>query len=64
MNTTNNKMAPSAGRIKGVNNLPIRIVTWNSITLKETETIEILLHAPERMGISSQNGITKVFQTI
>ena len=51
MNTTNNKMALSPGQIEGANNLPIRIATWNMRTLKKPDTIDILLHEIERMGI-------------
>ena len=51
MNTTNNKMALSPGKIEGANNLPVRIAIWNTRTLKETDTIYILLHETERMGI-------------
>ena len=44
-------MALSPGQIEGANNLPVRIATWNTRTLKETDTIDILLHETERMGI-------------
>ena len=51
MNTTHIKMALNPGQIEGANNLPVRIVTWNTRTLKETDTIKILLYEIERMGI-------------
>ena len=62
MNTTNNKMALSPGQIVGANNLPVRIATWNTRTLKETDTIYIILHETERMGIDII-GITETHWT-
>ena len=62
MNITNNKMALSPGKIKGANNLPIRIAIWNTRTLKETDMIYILLHETERMGIDII-GITETHWT-
>ena len=51
MNTSNNKIALSPRHIEGAGNLPVRITTWNTRNLKETDTIDILLYETERMGI-------------
>ena len=55
-------MAFSHGQIEGANNLYIRTAIWNTITLKETDTIDILLHATERMRIYII-GITQIHYT-
>ena len=55
-------MALYPGQIEGANNLPARTATWNTRTLKETHTINILLHETERMGIDII-GITETHWT-
>ena len=49
MNIINNKMALSPVQKVGANNLPVRIAIWNTRTLKEMDTIDILLHETEIM---------------
>ena len=45
-------MALSPGQIEDVNNLPVRTATRNTRTLKEMDTIEILLHETEIMELT------------
>ena len=63
MNTTNNKIALRPGQIEGANKLPVRIDTWNTRTLKETDNIDILLHETEIMRIDII-GITETHWTL
>ena len=44
-------MALNPGQIEGAINLPVRTASWNTRTLKEMDTIDILLHETEIMGI-------------
>ena len=55
-------MALSAGQIEGAKNIPVRMATWNTRTLKETNTMDILLHEIERIGIDFI-GITETHWT-
>ena len=44
-------MALSPWQIESANNLPVRMTTWNTRTLIDNATIDLLIHEIERMEI-------------
>ena len=55
-------MALSPGKIEGANKLPVRTATWNTITLIDNDTIDLLIEEIERMEIDII-GITETHWT-
>ena len=48
---TKKRMAVSPGQIEGANNLPVRTATWNTKTIIDNDTIDLLVNEIERMEI-------------
>ena len=48
---TKKRMALSPGQIEGANNLSVRTATWNTRTLIDNDTIDLLINEIERMEI-------------
>ena len=55
-------MALSPGQIEGANNLPVRTAIWNTRTLIDNDTIDLLINEIERMEIDII-GITETHWT-